>query len=43
MEFGDTTKGGRRISVTYQKSLVRKLNLVLYSELFLVLDSPVLR
>ena len=35
MEFGDTTKGGERISVTYQKSLVRKLNLVLYFELFL--------
>ena len=36
IEFGDTTKGGRRISVAYQKSLVRKLNLVLYFELFLM-------
>ena len=36
IEFGDTTKGGRRISVAYQKSLVRKLSLVLYFELFLM-------
>ena len=36
MEFIDITIGGGRIYVAYRKSLVRKLSLVLYSELFLI-------